>query len=245
VCRELSVRGRQLVSCIVLLAFVAADARAMPVISPGRRSPQVFVSGTALQSFFGLQGEHINVGTDQIGLERWPLQFFSVCVLQPNQTVTVQVELAGNSHHASYGVYSAASVTPAQAVIFPADATDGWFATVSFRSSPTRLIVNLFDNNVAFVGSTTYPGFDRSDVGFFVEGAGGTFFTQDARNPGSEPHALGFLGTGINSGSIWLAWEDQPAEQDFADAVMFFEAASECSTPVSETTWSRLKGLFR
>ena len=134
--------------------------------------------------------------------------------------------------------------------MFPGAATNGWFAVASFRTAPTRVIVSLFDASAAFQGSSTYLAGppDRNDFGFYLLQSGGfTFYTQDARNPGGVAQALTYAGTGINSGSWWLAFEDLNASQgsdyDFDDAVLFLESVN--PTPVSKTTWGDLKARFK
>ena len=71
------------------------------------------------------------------------------------------------------------------------------------------------------------------------------FYTQDARNPGGNPQALTYAGTGINSGSWWLAWEDTPfagGDDDFCDALLFLESVN--PVPVNKTSWGSLKARF-
>jgi hypothetical protein len=218
-----------------LIALVAVAGTA----SAALRSPQVAVVGGCLQGELNGQGESINVLTDQNAVQRW------ASTVSNNSTFTIQVELSANAAANTYGIYNASFAVPPLYLVFPGAATAGWFATASFRTAPIRVVVNLFDNNAAFVSTVTYLGADRNDFGFYLSGPGGLFYTQDARNPGGNAQALTYAGTGINSGSWWMAWEDTPfagGNDDFCDALLFLESIN--PTPVSKTTWGSLKARF-
>lgn len=229
---------RAATSLVALFALAAMVGTA----SAALRSPQVPLAGDCLQSLLNAQGESINAATQQQNIQRWQ------ATVSNNSTFTLQVELSGNAAGNTYGIYNASAAVPPLYLVFPGAATTGWFATASFRTSPTRLIVNLFDNSAAFVGTVTYfagPP-DRNDFGFYLTGpgtGGNVFYTQDARNPGGVPYALTYAGTGINQGSWWLAWEDQLGESDYCDALLFMESIN--PTPVSHTSWSTLKARFK
>jgi len=223
--------GRVAVS-LTLGAMLATSA------SAALRSPQVVVNGGSLQGYLNSKGESINVLTDQNDGQTWST------TVSHNATFTLMIELAGNAATNTIGVYNGADAVPALYQVFPGAATNGWFAVASFQSGPTRVVVNLFDNNATFVGTVTYLGADRNDFGFYLSGPGGLFYTQDARNPGGNPQALTYAGTGINSGSWWLAWEDMPfgPTSDFCDALLFLESVN--PVPVNKTTWGSLKARF-
>lgn len=214
---------------ILALTVLAGSA------SAGLRVPQVPVSGSSLQAYLNSVGESINVTTDQQDVQRW------ASTVSNNSTFTIQVELGSFAPNNAIGMYNAADAVPALDLVFPGAATAGWFAVASFRSSPTRVIVNLFDAGAALQGTNTYLGADRTNFGFYLQGPGGTFFTQDARNPGGKAYALTFAGTGLNSGSWWLAFEDY-VDFNYSDAVLFLESVN--PTPVNKTTWGELKARF-
>src|SRR5262245_7223767 len=228
-----------IIGSIALIAFAGTASAAL-------RVPQVTVNGGTLQGYLNGVGESINVGTDQQNVQRWQ------ATVSNNSTFTIQVELAGNAASNTYGIYNASAAVPPLYLVFPGAATNGWFAVAAFRTAPTRVVVNLFDASSAFQGSTTYLAGppDRNDFGFYLQqgpASGGlTFYTQDARNPGTAAQALTYAGTGINSGSWWLCFEDSDAAQgsdyDFDDAVLFLESVN--PTPVSKTTWGDLKARF-
>src|SRR5262249_51999339 len=189
---------RVLTTIIGLIALVAITGTA----SAALRAPQVPVAGGTLQGYLNSVGEAINVLTDQQDIQRW------AATVSNNSTFTIQIELSGNAAANTYGIYNASLAVPPLYLVFPGAAGSGWFATASFRTAPIRVVVNLFDNNANFVGQTTFLGADRNDFGFYLSGPGGLFYTQDARNPCGEAQALTYAGTGMNSGSWWLCWDD-------------------------------------
>ena len=220
---------------LIALAAVAGTA------SAALRSPQVPVAGGTLQAYLNSVGESINVLTDQQAVFEW------ASTVSNNSTFTIQVELSGNANSNTIGLYNASAIVPPLYLVFPGVATAGWFAVASFRTGPTRVVVNLFDSNANLVANVTYLGADRNDFGFYLSPNPSTvFYTQDARNPGGNPQALTYAGTGLNSGSWWLCWEDAPFvsdQSDFDDAVLFLESVN--PTPVNHTSWGSLKSRFR
>ena len=229
-----------IIGSIALAAFAGSASAAL-------RSPQVVVNGGTLQGYLNGVGESINVGTDQQNIQRW------LATVSNNSTITIQVELTGNAASNTIGIYNAADASPALYQCFPGAATNGWFCVCSFRTAPTRVVVSLFDNNAAFVGSTTYLGGppNRNDFSFYLQqgpaSGGFTLYQQDARNPGSIPQALVFNGTGVNAGNYWLCFEDtlpsQGSDRDFDDCILFLESMN--PTPVSKTSWGDLKARFK
>jgi len=226
------------VSAVLISVVMGAGAA-----SAALRSPQVVVNGGTLQGYLNSVGESINVSTDQDAVQSW------LSTDSNNSTFTFQIELTGNAAANTLGIYNGSVAVPPLYQLFPGAATSGWFAVASFRSAPTRVIVSLFDANAAFQGSTTYLAGppDKNDFGFYLMGPGGTFYMQDARNPGGKAQMLAFAGTGPNSGSWWAAFEDGPvasgADADYDDAVLFLESVN--PTPVNTTTWGSLKVRFR
>ena len=224
----------------ILVGLVAIVGSA----SAALRVPQVPVATGSLQGYLNSVGESaINVLADQNAVERW------ASTVSNNSTFTIQIELAGNAASNNLGLYNASLAVPSLYQVFPGAASAGWFAVASFRTAPTRMIVNLFDQNAVSQGSVIYntaPVPDRNDFGFYLDGPGGLFYTQDARNAGGDPQAVTYGGTGLNSGSWWLCWEDLPysggSDHDFDDAVLFCESIN--PTPVSKTTWGSLKARF-
>jgi len=223
-----------IVASIALFAFAGSA-------SAGLRSPQVVVNNGTLQGYLNSVGESINVLTDQQDIQRWQ------STVSNNSTFTLQVEFAGNAGTNTYGLYNASLASPPLYQMFPGAATNGWFAVASFRTAPTRVVVNLFDATAALQGSSTFLGADRTNFGFYLQqNPGLVFYSQDARNPGGLAQMLTYAGTGINTGSWWLCMEDLTASQgsdyDFDDAVLFCESIN--PTPVAKTSWGELKARF-
>ncbi len=231
------------VSCVAVSALSPAHAMP-PGTGFGLRSPQVPVNGSGLQSLLNSYGEQINVLQDQVDAAL----FRSVPV--SGSTFTLQFEL-GRTDGSSLGIYDGHLAVPTLMEVFPAGSSSGWIAVASFRSSPNRVVVNVFDQSAALRHTTTYLGGDRFGIGLYILGPGGTFYSQDARNPGGSPRWLFFAGTGINSGSWWLAAEDgalaSGADAGFDDVVCFVESSSEGPyvTAAVCSTWGQLKARFR
>lgn len=224
-------------ACLWTLGVVAGPVSAQ---LPAPRAPQVHVNGSALQQYFNSVGEVINVQADQRDVEllRAPSNFSSY---------SLQFEFAGPPGN-TVGVYNGHAVPGTLMTLFPNVATTSWFAVASWRTAPVRVVVNLFDNNAAFLGTTTYLGADRNAIGFFLTTPHATYFSQDALNPGGGARALFYAGTGVNSGCMWLTWEggDPPADLDFDDVVVFIEGGSSSPiVPVHHATWGAVKARFR
>jgi len=206
--------------------------------SAALRVPQVVVAGGTLQGYLNGVGESINVNTDQDATQTWQT------TVSGNSTLSLMIELSGSAAANSVGLYNAGNPAPPLYQVFPGAAAAGWFAVASFQTGPTRVVVNLFDNFANLMGVTTYLGADASNFGYYLQGPGGLFYTQDARNPGGAAQALTYAGTGNNAGQWWLCWEDAAnSDRDFDDAVLFLESIA--PTPVGKTTWGALKRRFR
>ena len=222
-------------------ASLALGAVLATSASAALRSPQIVVNGGTLQGYLNSVGEAINVNTDQNAAQTW------ASTVSQNSTFTLMIEFAGNAGTNSIGVYNAGDAVPALYQVFPGSASNGWFAIASFRSAPTRVVVNLFDASATLQGSTTYLGADASSFGFYLQqNPGGTLYSQDSRN-GGNAQMLAYAGTGQNTGCWWLAMEDltpaQGADNDFEDAVVFLESVN--PTPAQTTSWGELKARFR
>jgi len=216
------------------LLVAAAAVLCAGIAHAGLRSPQVAVSGTALQNFFNAQGQVIHVATDQLDA-----QTFSEPL---NNSFSAPVLLGSGS----VGVYNAAAVSPALYLVTPSSVTPGWSTAASYRTRPQRLVVNLFDNLSTFQGSTTYTGGppDNSSFGFYGQDTQ-PVLSQDSRNA-AGPRMLAFAGTGARAGSTWLAFETSGVPGgDFADIVALVNIASAAPVPASSSTWSRVKRLYR
>ena len=205
------------------------------------RLPQVPVSGASLQNLLNAQLQAINVASQQQDLQRWN------ATSGGNPTPSFQLSALGNVSAFALGIYNASAVAPALYPLFPVALSPGWFVGFSFRTSPTRVVANIFDASSALVASNTYAGVDPTNLGFYLQGSNGTFDSQDARNPDHAAHMLTYNGSGSHSGGLWLCWEDRTAalggDFNFSDAVYVID--SFFVVPVSHTTWGTLKARFR
>jgi len=219
---------------IAALLFATTTLVTVPPARAALRSPQVPVSGTALSAFFASQGQTIDVNTAQQDIQRFsePADF------------TFETHEFG-AGPGDYGVYNAGVATPSLYLVFPGGASSGWFTVTSFRDSPARLVVNLFDQNFVIQGSNVYLGADRADFGFYAANASGTVFTEDARNPGGAPRVLAYSATGAREGWTWFACETGAGPGgDFFDVVLLIQLAL-APVGVQHTTWGTLKARFR
>jgi hypothetical protein len=107
------------------------------------------------------------------------------------------------------------------------------------------LVAILFDDLGLVIGVTQYPGFDRAHTGLYVQGSGGTWFTEDERN-GGQPQALSFAGTGANQGTVFLCfetWPYNPGSSTFTGEILQVQAP--CGDPVRQPSWGQLKAHYR
>ncbi|MEY4070457.1 MAG: hypothetical protein RL721_1071, partial [Candidatus Eisenbacteria bacterium] len=113
--------------------------------------------GGTLQTYLNSVDGGINVATDQDASQRWAV------TASTNATFTVMVELSGDAGSNALGLYNAGGPSPTLYQLFPGAAQAGWFAVASFRNTPTRVVVNLFDDSAVLQGTTTYLGADRTN----------------------------------------------------------------------------------
>jgi len=223
---------------LVAVATPSAPAHAALLV------PQIAFGGSALQSRLNGLGESINVQTDQQDALVWG------STVTGNSLLTIQFDLSGNVNDAELGIAKLSSTGKSVTGIcpvFPAVADNGWFAVASFRSGGT-LVVNLFNQNAVLIGAMTYTGANPSLFAYYLKtAAGGTFYSHPGFNSDGKYHTMTFAGTGQNTGCWWQCWEDQPivnyGNSDFDDALVFMESLN--PTPVSHTTWGKVKARFR
>lgn len=216
---------------VVLVVASLIPAAAWAAFPP--RAPQIPFLNGSLQGYLNGVGESINTLTDQIDAQTF------ITSVSGNAEFTLMIELAGFSNANSIGVYNAGAPAPLYQV-FPGAAIPGWFASAHFAGG--NLVVTLFDQNSIIQGQTFYPGVNASNFGFYIQGPGGTFFSQDFLN-GGPPHMLTYAGTGRNSGDWWECFEDSPGPPDFDDAVLMLQSV--VPTPDRVHSWGSIKRLYR
>ncbi len=216
---------------LILLTVVSSAGAFVP------RNPQVSFSSASLQSYLSGKGESINVTTDQLDGQVWASS------VSGHAAFTLMIELTASAPNNAIGVYNVSAPVPVLFQVFPALAGAGWYAVASFGGG--GLVVSLFDNNNVFMGQSSYANVDDTAFGFYIQGPGGLFFSDDARN-GGTPQALTLAGTGRNFGDMWQCFEDQPygaAVSDFDDAVMLLQSV--VPVGIEPTSWGGVKILYR
>jgi hypothetical protein len=203
------------------------------------RIPQVVFNSASLQGYLNGVDGSINVNTDQLDAQVW------TSAVSGNSTFTLMIELtAPNANANNIGIYNTnGPPNPPLFQVFPGAATAGWFASAHFAGG--NLVVTLFDNNSIIQGQSFYAGVNANGFGFYIQGPGGLFYSQDNRNGGAA-QMVTYAGGGQNFGEWWECIEDSPfaqGDKDFQDAVL--ELQSVVPTAVSGQTWGRLKALYR
>jgi hypothetical protein len=230
-----------LVGLFTVVATMAAPtgAHAFTLRSPQLVIPPTSSDGTTLQQYLNSIGQTINVETDQLDAQVWNASGIS-------PTFNLLIELAGYAASNNLGVYNSnAGGTPTLFQLFPGAASAGWFVNVHFGGG--NLTVDLYDAGSVFQGSTTYSGVDASSFGFYLQGPGGTFYSQDYRNGGGKPQMLTYAGTGVYASQWFECFEDLPmccgSDGDFQDAILRLQSVN--PTPTVRKSWGDLKAVYR
>jgi hypothetical protein len=221
------------------LAFVGVASIATHASAFNLRVPQIAIGGGSLQSYLNSLGQTTNVNTDQIDAQVWST------TLSGNSVFTLMIEFAGNAGSNAIGVYNADEVAPTLFEIFPGSAVPGWHALISFTNSG-NLVVTRFDENNAVINQTTYLNVHKNSFGFYMQGPGGLFYSQDGRNVGAAAQMVSYEGNGQGSGEWLLCFEDTPSassDNDFNDAVVILESVLPVAT--KPTTLGAVKALYR
>ena len=222
-----------------LLIALAATVVLTGSASAAFRVPQKPVLGGALQAYLNGVGEAINVLTQQDATTVW------AHTTSATTAFTLMLESSPNAALNSVGMYNASAAVPALYLLIPGANSPQGFATGTFKPG-NLLVVNRFDALANLLSSQTFPGVDPTGFGFYIQGPNGTFYTQDARNPGGNAQALAYKGTGANAGTWWLCFEESAvaagSDQDFDDCVILMESVN--TTPVHSTSWGQLKARF-
>jgi hypothetical protein len=178
----------------------------------------------------------VNVAADQVVLDQyWQL------TASGTSAATMIIEVAGYAPSNTFGIYDRANPS-SKVTLFSGAATDGDQAAVSIKATGA-VYVNFVNTGVVF---------NAANFGYFLSGPGGTFYSDDALNPGAADHMVSYQGKGdlvtlpgLYPGA-WtpneyvLAWEDLAnGDNDFDDMVVMVESVQ----PVPEPTTLGLMGM--
>jgi len=198
------------------------------------------INGSSLQTILNNitndGSSSVDVNTDQVSQDKyWAL------TASGTSAATMIIEVAGYATSNTFGLYDLANPSN-KVTLFSGVATDGDQAAVSIKASGA-VYVNFVNTGVVF---------SSTNFGYFLSGPGGTFYSDDALNPGGLDHMVSYQGEGdivtlpgLYSGT-WtpneyvLAWEDVAyGDNDFDDMVVMVESVQ----PVPEPTTLGLMGL--
>jgi len=225
---------------LILLVASVAIATLASSAHAAFRVPQVPVLGGTLQAYLNVADGGINVLTDQDDTQAWTK------TVSNTTTYTIQLQNSANAASHSFWMYNSTDAVPTLRLILNGTAGILGFSTATFQAGG-NLTVNRFDSLGNFLSSTVYAGVDPNGFAFALTGPLGTWYTQDFRNAGGLAQALAYRGTGPNTGTWWLCWEESSvaagSDQDFDDLVLLMESVN--PTPVSTTSWGQLKARFR
>lgn len=232
--------GRVSLVLAMLLAGGASPAHAEPV-----RVPQVPVLTPALQSRFAALDQTIDVGTDQLAAQTAPFHS-KTGAYSAGFTLELVRDLPPET---TVGIYDPGAAAPALCPVFTAPLATGGFALLEFRPAPARVIVWTFDVHATLRESHTCLGLLPRTFAFYLQGPAGTFYMEDARNPGGAAQVLQFAADGIWYGDRWLAFEDRPvgagSDQGYDDVLFGLHCTSCDSDPARRRSWGALKGPYR
>jgi hypothetical protein len=225
------------------VALLATVAFASTAFAQGPRVPQVAFQNAALQGYFN-GGVDPGVNTAGAQLDG---QNFAVNIGSGVTDFTLTLKAGGASGLNTIGCYNAGAAAPTLFQLFPSTATSGYYVTCKFQVGGT-LKVTLFDAGDNSLGQTTYAGVTRDQIGFYISGPNGTYYSQDYRNAGGKAQVLTYQGTGSNGSDWWECFQDTPyaaATSTFDAAVLQLQSVVPIPVPTKSTSWGQLKADYR
>lgn len=212
------------------LALVSASQAT--VINDGSETPlQTILNNITVDG-----SSSVNVQNDQINEDL----YWSLTATGSSESILI-IELAGNAGSNTFGIYDSQDATK-KVTLFQGGAVAGDGVSLTINSSGL-VKINHTSTGITFAGNS---------FGYFLSGAGGTFYSDYALNANGADHMLSFQGTNdlvqlpdVNAG-LWtpdeyiLAWEDVAnGDKDFNDMVVMVESVK----PIPEPTTMGLMGL--
>ena len=222
------------------IAVAASTASAFAL-----RAPQIAFNVAPLQGYLNSVDPGINVATQQLDAQLWATSVtgnaeFTLMLVSPPNVLGQGAQTLG-AVGAALGVYNASAAIPALYQVFPPFAVPGWYAVVNFSGG--NLVVTLFNQNSLFQGQTVYPGVNPNNFGFYLQGPGGVLFSQDVRNANGA-QMLTFDSPSY-PGNYWLCFESLLRTPASTFTGFVFNVQSLRASPASNSTWGRVKGLYR
>jgi hypothetical protein len=216
---------------VLALACAPRAAVAFPI-----RAPQIVLQPAPLQNCFNGMGESINVSTDQVPNDSW-MPTLTGCDLA---LTIASLDTTGVS---TVGFYSTSQPSPTLCPLLPSGAGAGWTCVCHFAADGSLYAV-LLDQTDTFISQTKYAGLDLGHAGLYIQGPGGSWYTEDARN-GGRAQVLSFQSTNY-PGDVYLGFERSPydpATSTFASEIV--RAQPICGDPARRPTWGQLKARYR
>jgi hypothetical protein len=229
----------------VLLAALGVGATHAATARP------VHVHGAGLRSLFTSFTPPIDPDRDQFdgGLLRIR-PYLGGFLGPPTRRFSMLVEVVLAEPDVELGVYSGHESAPELHPVLPAGSAPQTLASILLDTSrQVTRVVTFAPLTGVVLQIREYALVDTFGVGLYIRSSRGTFFSQDARNPGSNPHVL-FFRDPIDQASLLIAWEDAPtanADDDFDDIVLYVANPSEGphAVPTRKASWATLKARFR
>jgi hypothetical protein len=226
--------------------WAAGTSEALPL-----RNPQVAFNSAGLQAFLNEWPGGIQANLDQLDAQ-------AISLVHVTRTFSVEY-LQGSG--IEFGVYDPTlGGSTARFPLFTAASARGSGAVCSLAGD-SALVALEFDSLGVLVRNARISWSAHGNYGFYVEGPGGTWYSQDSRNAG-DPHALTYAATGVYFGSIIECFEPGEFDADnpdsFTGLIVIIEP-SDCPspsvragrafgtdcTPVVPSTWGDLKLRYR
>jgi hypothetical protein len=133
------------------------------------------------------------------------------------------------------------------APLFAADAGIGSYTIVHFAAG--AMVISRFGPGSELLGQTTIPAVDPSHASFCLQVAGGTFYSQDARNGGAAQVLTYESTSGCGypcMGGLWyLGFEGASYTPASTFTSVLIALSTELILPARPATWGVVKNLYR
>ena len=209
------------------MLFATSSAHALPL-----RSPQVPFNFGPLQAYLNVVDSGINVAANQLDAQVWSVGITG----NTDFTLMLKTPIAQGNE---VGVYNGTAAVPTLFQVFPPGAVPGWYAALHFAGG--NLTVTMFFGN-AIMGQNFYPGVNPNSFGFYTLGPCGLWFSQDSRNP--NPQVLSYASNDL-LGDYWICFEECGYNPGSTFDGVVINIQSVRPTDATNSTWGKVKGLYR